>query len=329
MRSRTANPDLADQLYVVEAKGLSAAAALDLLTQREPAAAVELRKGDAMTRHRWVLDLRRRGLLGPRQTPRWPEAMGVEALAERLRTAGVRLAWRGGPGYPERLTASMGPAAPTWCWLAGDPARLSGLSCAIVGSRKAGVRWIEATRRLASALAASGVTVVSGLAAGVDMAAHRGAAGHHRGTVGVPACGVLKVDPGSAGMPGDRVTYLALDRPEAPFSAGLALRRNDVIAAFGGAVVLAASGLRGGSTYAVKWALAHGRPLWCFDDGRHTPSGNRSLLHGGRARPLPLDWPPEQWAHAIGASLTDAGRAPEQPGCTQPDLLEGADQSAR
>jgi NAD(P)-dependent dehydrogenase (short-subunit alcohol dehydrogenase family) len=52
-----------------------------------------------------------------------------------------------------------------------------------------------------------------------------------------------------------RLTCLGLDRPEVPFSAGLAIRRNDVIAALGDGLILIASGLKGGSAYSVRWAL--------------------------------------------------------------------------
>ena len=102
------------------------------------------------------------------------------------------------------------------------------------------------------------MAVVSGMAAGADTAAHQGAmmaslggtSSGPAGTIAVPAYGILNTPLGDCRSPmkGDvpRMTCLALDRPDAPFSAGLAIRRNSVIAALGDGLVLAASGPQGG-----------------------------------------------------------------------------------
>lgn len=76
--------------------------------------------------------------------------------------------------YPDRLRA-LGHDAPPIAYVRGDTTRLDGPSVAIVGTRHATAPGLRAARRLAHAAAAAGATVVSGLARGIDAAAHEGA----------------------------------------------------------------------------------------------------------------------------------------------------------
>jgi hypothetical protein len=122
----------------------------------------------------------------------------------------------------------------------------------------------------------------------------------------IPARGLLWHDLARSRGPRAAWTFLALDRPWAPFSAGLAIRRNALIAAMGEGLVLVASDLVGGSCHAVRWALARRRPLWCLEDGRRTPPANRHLLRAGLARPLSLAEGPEAWVAAIAPALAEA-----------------------
>ena len=113
-------------------------------------------------------------------------------------------------------------------------------------------------------------------------------------------------------------TVLALETPDEPFSAALAVRRNALIAAMGDGLILVASELKGGSSYAVRWALDSGRPLWCLDAGRATPPANQQLLRAGRAQPLPIDASADEWLGAILPRLQTHTPPVE---VYQPDLL--------
>ena len=95
--------------------------------------------------------------------------------------------------YPTALAAIADP--PPVLWIRGDPAALRVSSVAIVGSRAGSAYARDVGRELGSGLARRGVTVVSGLARGVDSAAHRGALGADGRTVGVLGSGVDIVYP--------------------------------------------------------------------------------------------------------------------------------------
>lgn len=263
-----------------------------------------------------LADLRRRAAACARGTTlHWPEPAAVTALADRLRNCGARLLWRGEPEYPERLHALRTP--PPWLWLCGKAARLRASTCAMVGSRRTPPLLAEVARRLARALADAGVCVASGMAAGADSAAHEGAEAGRAGTIAIPARGLLGALE-RIGLRRDGWTVLALETPDEPFSAALAVRRNALIAAMGDGLILVASELKGGSSYAVRWALDSGRPLWCLDAGRATPPANQQLLRAGRAQPLPIDASADEWLGAILPRLQTHTPPVE---VYQPDLL--------
>ncbi len=92
------------------------------------------------------------------------------------------------PSYPAGLLDLPDP--PPCLFVAGDPACLLRRSVAIVGSRGAGLYGLDSAQTLARGLAESGVCVVSGLAVGIDAAAHRGALEGGGPTAGVLGCGL-------------------------------------------------------------------------------------------------------------------------------------------
>jgi hypothetical protein len=264
--------------------------------------------------------LRARGFLRPGASPVWSPAPQVGALCNALTRAQVGLLWRDAVEYPARFAGQLGAAAPAWLWCAGDPARLARPAVAMVGSRRTSPALLAVAHRLARALAAAGYPVVSGLATGADSAAHAGALSAGTagaGTIALPARGLLQLDltPVRRGV----MTALGLGPPAGGFHTGLALARNDLIAAQGRVLVLVASELAGGSCYAVDWARRHGTALFCFECGRATPPLNRQLLRNGVAQPLALGADEKhvaggrskacgEWVEALGAAVADAER---------------------
>ncbi|MFQ5699315.1 MAG: DNA-processing protein DprA [Myxococcota bacterium] len=122
-----------------------------------------------------------------------------DAARERIRRAergGIRALGRSHPEFPELLRQIASP--PLVLWVRGrlDPA----VAVAIVGGRKASDRGREFAHRLAEVAASAGVPVVSGLAYGIDAAAHEGALAGRGLTVAVLASGVDR--PGPAGNRG-------------------------------------------------------------------------------------------------------------------------------
>ena len=119
------------------------------------------------------------------------------------------------PRFPAALLAI--PDMPPVLWYRGDLEALCSPAVAIVGSRAASAVALEIAARLGSDLAARGITVVSGLARGVDSSAHRGALRSGR-TVAVLGSGVDRIYPREhetlAGEIAERVWSSASTHPE-------------------------------------------------------------------------------------------------------------------
>ena len=107
------------------------------------------------------------------------EAFDPVRAREHLTASAIAAICRHDDGYPSRLLEAED--APAVLHVAGEPERLSALAApdapaaAVVGARRAGVEGLEVARGLGRGLAAAGVTVVSGMALGIDSAAHAGA----------------------------------------------------------------------------------------------------------------------------------------------------------
>ena len=113
-----------------------------------------------------------------------------EALAKKY---GVTLLTAVDAGYPERLRTA--PSAPLVLYVKGDVAALSKPAIALVGTRRATSYGTNVASRLAGDLSAAGWSVVSGLALGIDAAAHRGALDAGGVTVGVIGSGLDRFYP--------------------------------------------------------------------------------------------------------------------------------------
>jgi DNA processing protein len=114
---------------------------------------------------------------------------GIEREVAALRKAGARYLFHDQPDYPA-LLAEL-DSAPPIVTCRGRLALASEPCVALVGARNASAAAVKLARDFGAALAEAGFTVVSGLARGIDGAAHEGALGHHaRATIGVIASGI-------------------------------------------------------------------------------------------------------------------------------------------
>jgi len=197
-----------------------------------------------------------------------PLRKDVAASAKAFVENEIEILWSGTERYPARVEAELDKDAPGWLFVRGSRERLTRSQCAVIGSRETPEEYCQAAEQLGEALSDRGIVVTSGMAAGADSAAHAGAARGAAGTIGIPAYGILNPAVGGAVSAYESFTVVGIDRPNERFSAGCAIRRNYVIAALSEALVLVASELRGGSAYALGWALRHRVPVFCFESGR-------------------------------------------------------------
>jgi DNA processing protein len=208
---------------------------------------------------------RRRGPADNRETI---SAESVRRQAsDAIADAGARgiaiVSWRD-VAYPSSLAAIPDP--PPVLWARGDVAALVAQPIvAIVGARAASPYGLAVAEQLATDLAARGVLIVSGLARGVDSAAHRGALAGGAQTVAVLGSGVDVVYPREHAplareivQRGALVSELA---PRTPPQAAFFPQRNRIISGLARAVVVIEAGERSGSLITARAALDQGRDV--------------------------------------------------------------------
>jgi DNA processing protein len=206
-------------------------------------------------------------------------------LLARHRALGVTLLTPWHPDWPARLADD--PEPPAVLFTRGQPGALVGPACAIVGTRACSREGRRVAHDLGQDLADAGVAVVSGLALGIDGAAHRGAlaAGPGAGcTVGVVAGGVdVTYPPSHAGL-FDEVAGAGALVSEAPVGTPPERwrfpARNRIIAALADVVVVVESHLRGGSLHTVDAAIERGRTVGAVPGPVRSPAsaGSNALL---------------------------------------------------
>jgi DNA processing protein len=192
----------------------------------------------------------------------------------------------GAGAYPDLLGRIADP--PPLLWLSGEPAPLSRPAVAIVGSRAASPTSVEVAHVIARDLAASGLVIVSGLARGVDAAAHHGALAAPGATVAVLGSGLDRPYPPEhgplarqiAGAGGAVVSELA---PGAGPRKDHFPRRNRVISGLSLGVVVVEASHRSGSLITARLALDEGRDVMavpgCVLGERHR--GVHALIRDG------------------------------------------------
>ncbi len=253
---------------------------LPLLWWRDAAAA--LRAGDSPSDILERLTAER-----PRQPPA-PASSIRSRAATALSRARARqidaIAWTD-PQYPAALAAIIDP--PPVLWLRGQRAALEQPSVAIIGSRAGSPYALSVAERFAGDLATRGVAVVSGLARGVDSAAHRGALRVGGTTVGVLGSGAdVLYPPEHSALANEMMVCGAVISelvPGTPPQAQFFPRRNRVISGLVRAVVVIEAGAKSGSLITARCALEQGREVLAVPgnvlNGRNR--GGHALLRDG------------------------------------------------
>ncbi|MCL4186164.1 MAG: DNA-processing protein DprA [Rhodobacteraceae bacterium] len=211
-----------------------------------------------------------------------PAESAAAELAEG-RALGGRPLFFGMPDYPPQL-ADL-PDAPPMLWVLGDPALLVRPMVALVGMRNASSLGLRMARRLAEGLGMSGLVVVSGLARGVDAAAH--AAALPTGTVAAVAGGIDIVYPAeNAALAAEIASRGALLSEHPPGLAPQARHfpvRNRIVAGLALGVVVVEAAERSGSLITARAALDQARVVMAVPGHPLDPraAGTNALLREG------------------------------------------------
>lgn len=219
----------------------------------------------------------------------WADAARVLDLRSVLLHRATRVLVDGRAGYPIRDDVPDRPAVLLAEGLA--PEVLDRPRVAIVGTRSASVHGLADARELGAFLAESGITVASGLAIGIDGAAHEGALDAAGGVVGVVATGLDVVYPRRHVALHERVRRAGVLLTESGFGTQPDRWRfpvrNRIIAALADVVVVVEATLRGGARITAECALEYGRTVLAMPGSRrnHAAAGCNALLADG-AHPL-------------------------------------------
>lgn len=210
---------------------------------------------------------------------------GAQREVVSLMARGWRLIPYGDPEYPALLAQIADP--PAVLYVAGDLLPEDQRAVAVVGSRKASTSGVRFARRLAQDLAAGGITVVSGLAQGIDAAAHQGAVEGGGRTLAVFGAGLDVIYPGWNADLAIAVRERGAWLSEVPLGSEPRAhhfpRRNRVISGLSLGVVVVEAAERSGSLITARAALDQGREVFAVPGlpGSYNARGTHGLLRSG------------------------------------------------
>lgn len=239
------------------------------------------------------------GLLHPPSTA----SLRTRGLLNYLRSAGLERSvqgWRGqleslppevswvsvlDDDYPRRLLTTR--TRPPYLFYVGDVSIAQGRTAAVIGSRNADGRDLAATRHIASALTSIGVCVVSGLARGVDAAAHHAALSAGGRTLAVLPTGIRTTFPADHAALADAIgrdgLVVSQFPPGAPETWTSFLERNAVISGISEISIVTRARENSGSANEVGFAIEQGRPVIFWEPTMGGSDWARRLVDRGEA----------------------------------------------
>jgi DNA processing protein len=208
----------------------------------------------------------------------------LEKDRERILKNGIKIVTIKDPEYPYLLKQI--PDAPVVLYKKG-PSPLSNPTFSLVGARKATLESIALAERIAETLSSHGITIVSGLARGIDAASHRGALKGYGKTIGILGCGIDICYPAENQFLFDQMSkegailseYTPGERPLKHHFP----ERNRIIAGLSRGVLVVEASIKSGSLITARLALEYGRDVMAipgriFDEAY---KGANSLIKQG------------------------------------------------
>ncbi|MBK9945281.1 MAG: DNA-protecting protein DprA [Kouleothrix sp.] len=209
----------------------------------------------------------------------------LDTELERAAQAGIQLLTREHAAYPAVLAQI--PAPPPLLYVRGRLAAVDAWSVAVVGTRSPTSYGKEAARRLAGDLAGAGVTVISGLAIGIDTLAHTAALEAGGRTIAVLACGADLVYPERNRALAEQICQAGAIISEFPLGAKPTPQmfpvRNRLISGLALGTLVIEAGISSGALITVDYALEQGRDVFAVPGSifSKVSQGTNQLLRNG------------------------------------------------
>ncbi|MYM21551.1 DNA-protecting protein DprA [Duganella sp. FT135W] len=209
----------------------------------------------------------------------------LDAMQAWQAQPGNRLLPFGHPDYPEYLSNIV--AAPLLLYIKGRAELLARHSVAVVGSRNASRQGVLNAERMAQTLSEAGVTVVSGLALGIDAAAHLGGLNGPGGTIAVLGTGIDRIYPARNGALARRIAEEGCIISEYPLATPPSRdnfpRRNRIISGLARGVLVVEAAAQSGSLITARLAVGQGRDVYAVPGSIHATlsKGCHQLIREG------------------------------------------------
>lgn len=260
-----------------------------------------------------------------RRDPDFPPLAKVAGVFDACQRRSIRLLGWGEPEYPEPLRQIQD--APPILYVRGRVELLARPQVAIVGSRNASRAGLDHAWQFAGALARRGYAVTSGLALGVDGAAHAGALAAGGDTVAVLGTGADVIYPRNHEALASQVIeqgVLISEYPPGTRPRSLHFpRRNRIISGLSRGILVVEAGLRSGSLITARLALEQGREVFAIPGSIHNPlaRGCHELIRQGARLVETVDDIEEELAAWWNRPATAAVSEPSAPASPEPDLF--------
>ncbi len=220
------------------------------------------------------------------QIVNWESLVDLPAELARVREFGASVITAESPLYPRQLREIHAPPIVLYVW--GELTERDQHALAVIGSRRTTHYGLEAAKKLSYQLAYAGLTIISGLARGIDTAAHQGALAAKGRTVAVLGSGLSKLYPpenavlaekiqsGNGAVVSEFSMEIEPDRQTFPM-------RNRIISGWSNGVLVVEAGLNSGALISVTQALEQGRSIYAVPGHINAPSaqGSNRLIQQG------------------------------------------------
>jgi DNA processing protein len=220
------------------------------------------------------------------QISNWESIVDLPAELKRVREFGASVITQESPSYPKSLREIHAPPIVLYVW--GELQERDHHAIGIIGARRTTHYGTESAKKLAYQLAYAGLTVISGLARGIDTAAHQGALAAKGRTIAVIGSGLSKLYPpenrgladkirdGNGAIVSEFSMEIEPDRQTFPM-------RNRIIAGWSHGILVVEAGLNSGALITASQALEQGRSVYAVPGHINAPSamGSNRLIQQG------------------------------------------------
>lgn len=220
------------------------------------------------------------------QIANWENTVDLPAELEHIQEFGAEVITAQSPVYPRQLREIHAPPIVLYVW--GEITERDQHAIGVIGSRRTSHYGAECAKKLSYQLAYSGLTVISGLARGIDTAAHQGALAAKGRTIAVVGSGLTKLYPPENAALADKIRdgngavvsefsmEVEPDRQTFPM-------RNRIISGWSHGILVVEAGLNSGALITASQAIEQGRSVYAVPGHINAPSahGSNRLIQQG------------------------------------------------